>query len=249
LGFLQRIFSNQLSAADQQLAHQLESILGFKAERLQFYRQALVHKSNQQADVAEDNERLEFLGDAILGAIVAEYLFKKYPYQDEGFLTELRSKIVRRETMNNVAMRMGLNKIMQYNQQDRVLNKSHIFGNALEALIGAIYLDKGYEKTRKFIISELIYNYIDLDTLVSTNTNYKNQLLSWAQSNNKTLTFETIEEANEKTRKLFTIGVMLDGEVVATGAAYNKKEAGQVAAHKAMKILMINVPPSTEAEQ
>jgi ribonuclease-3 len=151
--------------------------------------------------------------------------------------------------MNNVAMRMGLNKIMQYNQQDRVLNKSHIFGNALEALIGAIYLDKGYEKTRKFIISELIYNYIDLDTLVSTNTNYKNQLLSWAQSNNKTLTFETIEEANEKTRKLFTIGVMLDGEVVATGAAYNKKEAGQVAAHKAMKILMINVPPATESEQ
>ena len=109
-------------------------------------------------------------------------------------------------------------------------------------------MDKGYEKTRKFIISELIYNYIDLETLVSTNTNYKNQLLSWAQSNNKTLTFETLEEANEKTRKLFTIGVMLDGEVVASGAAYNKKEAGQVAAHKAMKILMINVPPASETE-
>jgi ribonuclease-3 len=198
-----------------------------------------LHRSKPE-DATDSNERLEFLGDAILGAIVAEYLFKKYPYQPEGFLTELRSRIVRRETMNNVALRMGLNKLVQYNQNDRGLSRSHIFGNALEALIGAVYLDQGFTKTRKFILNQIIRIYIDLDTMESTDTNYKNQLLSWAQRNGKQLVFETISETSEGTRKLFTVGIVLDGEIMATGTGYNKKDAGQVAAKSAISILGVN---------
>ncbi len=198
-----------------------------------------MHRS-QIEEIEQNNERLEFLGDAMLGSIVAEYLFKRYPTQPEGYLTELRSRIVRRETLNNVALRMGLHKLVKYNQNDRGLSRSHIFGNALEALIGAVYLDKGFSRTRKFILNQIIKPYIDLELLESTDTNYKNQLLSWAQKLGHTLTFDTLEERNEGSRKVFTVGIMLNGELVASGNGYNKKEAGQVAAQKALETLKLS---------
>lgn len=224
---------------NKQLLSQLEHLLGFVPKHLPYYQLALMHRSKIE-ELAENNERLEFLGDAILGAIVAEYLFKKYPYQPEGYLTELRSRIVRRETLNNVALRMGLNKMVQYNQNDRSLSRSHIFGNALEALIGAVYLDQGFARTRRFILKQMIQNYIDLEVLESTDTNYKNQLLSWAQKNSRILSFDTMDERMEGARKLFTIGIVLDGELVTTGTGYNKKEAGQVAAQKALEVLKVS---------
>jgi len=232
---LNRILNN-LSADDKQLLLQLEHLLGFSPSHISYYRLALMHRSKPE-DVTDSNERLEFLGDAILGAIIAEYLFKKYPYQPEGYLTELRSKIVRRETMNNVALRMGLNKLVQYNKNDRGLSRSHIFGNALEALIGAVYLDKGFIKTRNFILNQIVREYIDLDTMESTDTNYKNQLLSWAQRNNHVLSFDTLDEKMDAARKLFTVGIVLDGELFASGTGFNKKEAGQVAARVALEKL------------
>lgn len=198
-----------------------------------------MHRSKIE-ELAQNNERLEFLGDAILGSIIAEYLFKKYPYQSEGYLTELRSRIVRRETLNNVAVRMGLQKLVQYNQSDRGLSRSHIFGNALEALIGAVYLDQGFAKTRSFIFGQIIKPYIDIETLESTDTNYKNKLLSWAQRTNKNIIFDTIDEKLEGARKIFTLAIVLDGETIATGSGYNKKEAGQVAAQKAIEKLGID---------
>jgi ribonuclease-3 len=226
----------QLFSPNKQLILQLEHLLGFTPQRIGYYQVALMHRSKLE-EVQENNERMEFLGDAILGAIIAEYLFKKYPYRTEGYLTELRSRIVRRETLNNVALRMGLNKMVQYNQNDRGLSRSHIFGNALEALIGAVYLDQGFIKTRRFIIKQMVKNYIDLEVMESTDTNYKNQLLSWAQRNGQVLSFDTMEERMEGTRKLFTVGIVLDGELVAQGSGYNKKEAGQVAAQKALEKL------------
>lgn len=215
---------------------QLEHLLGFTPGYLPYYELALMHRS-QLENIDKNNERLEFLGDAILGSIIAEYLFKKYPSQSEGFLTELRSRIVRRETLNNVAMRMGLNKMVQYNKNDKGLNRSHIFGNALEALIGAIYLDKGFSKTRTFILKEFIRSYIDVDTLEVTDKNYKNKLLNWGQRNGKSISFETLEEKSEGSRKLFSVGVVVNGEVMAAGTGYNKKDAGQVAARKALEVI------------
>ncbi len=235
--FTSRIF--YLFSPNKQLSLQLEHLLGFRPGYLPYYQLALMHRS-QIEEIEQNNERLEFLGDAILGSIVAEYLFKRYPSQPEGFLTELRSRIVRRETLNNVAIRMGLQKMVRYNQNDRGLSRSHIFGNALEALIGAVYLDRGFSRTRKFILSQIIKPYIDIEVLESTDTNYKNQLLSWAQKQGYTLSFDTLEEKNEGSRKVFTVGIMLNGEIVASGTGFNKKEAGQVAAQKALEELKLN---------
>jgi ribonuclease-3 len=237
---LRRFFNRILksNSSDKQLLLQLDHLLGFSPKRIALYRLALMHRS-QPEDATDSNERLEFLGDAILGAIIAEYLYKKYPYKPEGYLTELRSRIVRRETLNNVALRMGLNKMVVYNQNDRGLSRSHIFGNALEALIGAVYLDQGFVRTRKFILNQIIRCYIDLETMESTDTNYKNQLLSWAQRNGHLLTFDTLDEAMDGARKLFTVGVMIDGELVASGTGFNKKEAGQVAAKNALEKLNV----------
>ena len=132
---------------------------------------------------------------------------------------------------------MGLNKLVQYNQNDRGLSRSHIFGNALEALIGAVYLDRGFAITRTFVLNQLVKAYIDLDTMESTDTNYKNQLLSWAQKNGHTMTFDTLEEKQEGTRKLFVVGIVVNGDVMARGSGFNKKEAGQVAAQNALQII------------
>ncbi len=223
---------------NKQLVLQLEHLLGYTPVHLPYYQLALMHRSKIE-ELSHNNERLEFLGDAILGSIVAEYLFKKYPYQSEGYLTELRSRIVRRETLNNVAMRMGLQKLVQYNQNDKGLSRSHIFGNALEALIGAVYLDQGFAKTRNFILKQMIKPYIDIEVLESTDTNYKNKLLSWAQKGNKIVSFDTLEEKVEGSRKIFTLAIVVDGNQVATGSGYSKKEAGQVAANKAIEVLGI----------
>ncbi len=227
-----------LFSPNKELVSQLEHVLGFVPNHLPYYQLALMHRSKLE-EIAQNNERLEFLGDAILGSVIADYLFKKYPYQSEGYLTEMRSKIVRRETLNNLALRMGLQKIVQYNQNDKGLSRSHIFGNALEALIGAVYLDQGFHRTRGFILKQILKPYIDIDTLESRDTNFKNKLLSWAQKNNHDLSFDTLSEENEGTRKIFTIGILLNGEVVANGTGYNKKEAGQVAAQNAIDKLGI----------
>jgi ribonuclease-3 len=228
-----------LFSRNKALFVQLEHVLGFQPKQLRFYEIALTHRSSSD-EISRNNERLEFLGDAMLGAIVGEFLFRKYPSQDEGFLTEIRSRIVRRESLNAIATRMGIEKIVQYNKYDRGLSRSHIFGNALEALIGAIYLDRGYELTRHFVLNELIKNYIDLDTIEKTDTNYKNQLLTWAQKNMVSITFEELDEKQEGIKRMFTIGIKMDEIIIATGTGYNKKDAGQVAAQNAMQHLGIS---------
>jgi ribonuclease-3 len=225
-----------LFSYDNELSAQLEHLLGFKPKHLPYYQLALVHRSKND-ELSRNNERLEFLGDAYLGAIIGEYLFKKYPTQSEGFLTEMRSKIVRRETLNNVANRMGLQKLVQYNNHDKSFARSHIFGNALEALVGAVYLDQGYAKTRQFVIHQFLHQYVDIDQLAQTDTNYKNQLLNWAQVNKCTIDFELLEERREGARRLFILAVNKDDVRICEGSAYSKKDAGQVVAKKALAIL------------
>ena len=225
-----------LFTPSQPLALQLEQLLGFRPAHIAYYQLAFAHRS-QGDTVKENNERLEYLGDAILGAIVAEYLFKKYPMEAEGFMTEMRSRMVRRESLNAVAMKMGLNKLVQFNTADRSLSRSHIFGNALEALVGAVYLDQGYAKTRRFILRQVVKAYMDIDLLEATDTNYKNQLLSWAQRQGKQILYETVSEKMEGQRKIFTIAVVADGQQLVQGTGYTKKEASQHASKKALNAL------------
>ena len=216
----------------------LRNILGYTPGNLQLYKTALSHRSVKEAS-DQNNERLEFLGDAVLSSVVADYLFKRYPYKGEGFLTEMRSKMVNRATLNDIALRMGLKKITLYNKGDNSLKISQIFGNTLEALLGAIYLELGYLKTSKWVIKNLITPYFFMEELEAVDINLKNKLYGWASKNGKLLDFVTIEESIENGRRLFTVAATIDGEIVASGKAYNKKDAGQIAAQKSIEQLGI----------
>ena len=143
---------------------ELKNILGFQPKNLSLYRTALTHRSVREG-ADENNERLEYLGDAVLSALIADYLFKRYPYREEGFLTEMRSKMVNRSQLNDIALRMGLKKITYYNKMDNSLKLSQIFGNSLEALVGAVYLDSGYKKTSKWVFKSIIQPHMFMDDL------------------------------------------------------------------------------------
>ncbi|MEI6265201.1 MAG: ribonuclease III [Sphingobacteriia bacterium] len=220
------------SAFDQQII----DMLGIRPGNIQLYRNALSHRSVKETP-DENNERLEFLGDAVLSAIVADYLFKRYPYKGEGFLTEMRSKMVNRQQLNDIALKMGLRKLTFYNKFDNALKGSQIFGNTLEALIGAVYLDKGYDKTKTWILKQIIIPHLFLEDLELIDINLKNKLIGWANKNGKTITFDLAEEKLEGNRRIFTMNAVLDGEIFAQGKAGNKKDASQVAAQIAVEKL------------
>jgi ribonuclease III len=200
------------------------------------YQTALSHRSIRDG-VNENNERLEYLGDAVLGTIIANYLFMKYPYKDEGFLTEMRSKMVNRQKLNEIAIKMGLKKITHFNKLDGSLKKSQIFGNSLEALIGAIFLDKGFLKTQAWIEKNIVKTHMFTDDLEAIEINIKNKLYGWANKNGKVLSFDTTKESVEGGRRLFTLAAVVDGEVIAEAKGFNKKDASQLAAFKAVETL------------
>jgi len=220
----------------KEFRNQLSNVIGFTPGELDLYITALSHRSVREG-ADENNERLEFLGDAVLSSVVAHYLFKKYPYKGEGFLTEMRSKMVNRQQLNDIGIKMGLKKITIYNKHDNSLKISQIFGNTLEALIGAVYLDKGYKKTQRWVEKYIISTHMFLDDLETVEINIKNKLYGWANKNGKTLEFETLGEKFENGRRLFTIGATVDGELVAEGKGYNKKDASQIAAQLAVEKL------------
>jgi ribonuclease-3 len=217
---------------------QLVDLLGSTPNNIQLYRTALSHRSMKDSP-EENNERLEYLGDAILSAIIADYLFKRYPYRDEGFLTEMRSKMVNRQQLNDIALKMGLKKLTNYNKFDNSLKNSQIFGNTLEALVGAVYLDKGYEKTTQWVLKKIIIPHMFVEELELIDINLKNKLIGWASKNGKSLLFDAKEERLENGRRMFFVSTVLDGDVLSTGKGYNKKDASQVAAQLAIEKLKI----------
>jgi ribonuclease-3 len=204
---------------------------------------AFRHKSvaqNVKKGVKNSNERLEFLGDAVLGSVVAEVLFKLYPYEDEGFLTELRSKIVNRVNLNQLARKLGFEQLIQYD--NRMVNSTRqgsLLGDAFEALIGAVYLDKGYDFTRNFLVNHIIKSHIDIHRLEQTETNFKSKLIEWCQRHGKDITFELIENQDGESNKLFTVQASIDGEVMGQGKEFNKKNAEKLAAERACETLAI----------
>lgn len=208
--------------------------MGFIPRNIALYKIALSHRSVREG-ADENNERLEFLGDAVLSSIIAHHLFKKYPYKGEGFLTEMRSKMVNRQKLNEIALKMGLKKITFYNKFDNALKSSQIFGNTLEAVIGAVYLDLGYKKTSRWVEEYIILPHLFIEDLESVEINIKNKLYGWANKNGKSLEFLTLNEKIENGRRLFTIAAVVDGEQISTGKGYNKKDASQIAAQLAVE--------------
>ena len=243
MDFFKQFFKEEKGASFKK---QLKNVLGFSPNNLSLYKTALTHRSvRENAD--ENNERLEYLGDAVLSALIADYLFMRYPYREEGFLTEMRSKMVNRQQLNDIALRMGLKKITLYNKSDGSLKISQIFGNTLEALVGAIYLDRGYKKTAKWVTERIILPHMFIDDLELLEINHKNKLYGWANKNGKVLEFETVEEIVENGRRLFTIAAVVDGSKIAEGKAFNKKDASQIAAQMAVAMLgIITVETSSD---
>lgn len=236
MGLLKNIFFNE---EKRHFRKQLRNVLGFTPHRLDLYRTALSHRSVREG-TDENNERLEYLGDAVISTIVAHYLFMRYPYKEEGFLTEMRSKMVNRNQLNDIAVKIGLKKITLYNHFDHSLKISQIFGNTLEALTGAVYLDKGYDQTQKWVTERIINAHLFMQDLENLDINQKNKLYGWANKNGKILEFETMGETMENGRRLFTIGAMVDGVLVAEAKAFNKKDASQMAAQIAIEKLNLS---------
>jgi ribonuclease-3 len=233
LDFLKQFFT---TSKQTDFTKEVEKVLSIKLGNASLYITALSHRSIKETP-DENNERLEYLGDAILSSIVADYLFKRYPYKGEGFLTEMRSKMVNRQQLNDIAVKMGLKKITLYNKFDSSLKNSQIFGNTLEAVVGAIYLDKGYKKTQEWVLKKLVIPLMFVDDLETVDINLKNKLIGWAAKNNKTLNFDVQEERLEGSRRVFYINIVIDGEVISTAKGFNKKDASQAAAQLAIEKL------------
>ncbi len=228
------LFFSKKNSADKAFKKSIANIIGIKPDNLLIYTTALSHRSVKDS-AEENNERLEYLGDAILSAIVADYLFKRYPYKGEGFLTEMRSKMVNRQQLNDIAIKMGFKKIALFNKQDNALKNSQIFGNTLEAIVGAVYLDKGYKKTQSWVLKQIIIPHMFVDDLELIDINLKNKLIGWASKNNKVLTFNLNEEKLEGGRRVFIMNTVLDGEILSEGKGFNKKDASQAAAIAAVE--------------
>jgi ribonuclease-3 len=221
--------------ADKELVHKIKNIFGFYPGNVFLYTLAFRHKSvaeEVQDGVKNSNERLEYLGDAILSSVVAEYLFKTFPYKDEGFLTKMRSKMVSRAQLNSLAVKLGISELINATK-DKGSQPKSLNGDAFEALIGAIYLDKGYNFTKKIIINRIYKPLIDIDELEQKETNYKSRLIEWSQKEKIKIEFKHSTESGKNTKSLHCIDLYIDGKVVAKSKDFSIKGAEQSAAEKA----------------
>jgi len=206
---------------------------------MHLYRLAFRHKSaNVDVNgIKINNERLEYLGDAILGSVIAEYLFKKFPYKGEGFLTEMRSKIVCRSNLDKLSRKLGIDRLIESSADTKSAAKS-MRGDAFEAFIAALYLDKGYEFTRKIIIKRIVNIHIDIDVLEHLDTNFKSKLIEWAQKEKKEVDFRVISERGEKNKHQYEVEVYVDEKAICKGIDFSIKGAEKIAAEKACNVLL-----------
>ena len=215
-------------------------ILGFYPRQLKYYEQALLHKSTAvRSDQGRllNNERLEFLGDAILDAVVGDIVYRHFEGRREGFLTNTRSKIVQRETLNKLAVEIGLDKLVKTSNRSQSHN-SYLYGNAFEAFIGAIYLDRGYDCCMQFMEEKILKQYIDLDKMSRKEMNFKSRLIEWCQKNKMQVSFELIDQVMDKDHSpTFSTEVQIEGIPAGNGRGYSKKESQQKAAQMALKVI------------
>jgi ribonuclease-3 len=228
----------------QEFSSRLKKILGFRPGNLRLYEIAFIHRSASFTlpdGKKVNNERLEYLGDAVLDAILSDYLFEKFPDANEGFLTKIRSRIVNREILNQLAVSMGINKILISNVSSSHPTKN-LYGDAFEALIGSVFLDKGFKKTKKLFLKNVLNKYLDLNVIVSTDTDYKSLVFEWVQKNKSNLIFTYNEEYDFNLKKsVFSTILFIDKEELGAGHGSSKKEAEQEAASMAWKKLKDNL--------
>ena len=229
---------------EKRLGEAINRIVGYKPSNLALYQLAMRHTSVAKEvldGVRESNERLEYLGDAMLGAVIAEFLFKKFPYKDEGFLTEIRARIVNRESLNSLAKKVGIAELVQFdNRRKGAHTHKSIYGDSLEAMVGAVYLDKGFKKCRRFIVKKLLLPHHDLEHIIKYNPNHKSRIIEWAQKENREIRFEIVEVKGNRHSREFVAQVFVDEKPLARGTGYTKKKAEQDAAEKSCDSLSLN---------
>lgn len=224
-----------LFSPDKDLYKAICNLFGYYPGNITLYKIALSHKSGPHhyfPGQAINNERLEYLGDAVLSSVIADYLYRLFPNQNEGFLTEMRARIVSRSRLNRLAIKLGLDKLIYNGGLARSTSKS-IYGDTFEAVIGAIYLDKGYAFTRKIILNRIVRVHLDILEIEKTDTNFKSRILEYAQREKKTLEFKVVEEVGEGYRKQYIVEVLIDGEMISKGQDFSIKGAEQRAAEQA----------------
>ena len=227
----------------REFSSRLKKILGFKPGNLKLYEIAFIHRSatfSMPDGKKINNERLEYLGDAVLDAILSDYLFEKFPDATEGFMTKIRSRIVNRDILNQLSISMGINNILISNISS-VQPTKNLYGDALEALIGSVFLDKGFRKTKKMFIRNVLNKYLDLEVIIKTDTDYKSLVFEWVQKHKSNLIFTYNEEYDFNRKKsVFSTTLIIDKEEMGEGHGSSKKEAEQEAASQAWKRLKDN---------
>ncbi|MDQ3111968.1 MAG: ribonuclease III [Bacteroidota bacterium] len=212
----------------------LRNLLGFWPGNISLYRKAFTHSSaanqNKTKEMPRESyERLEFLGDAVLSSVIADYLFKKFPFKDEGFLTKMRSRIVSRQQLGKLAVKFGVDRFIV--AETGLAGRSNsINGDVFEALIGAIYIDKGYPYTAKFINETILPYHMDMEEIEANDNDYKSKLIEWAQKGRKELRFNLVEESGAGQFKIYTVEIMIDGVPNGRSQHQSKKRAEQEAA-------------------
>ena len=216
------------------------NVLGFYPDRIDLYKEAMTHRSSSirsRKGRWVNNERLEFLGDAILDAIVADILYKKFENKKEGFLTSTRSRIVQRDTLNRLAMDLGIDKLIVSSTRNLAHN-TNIYGDALEALIGAIYLDQGYRVAKKFVYETMIKQHLNIEKVLRSEVDFKSRLIEWGQKNKVEVRFEVTDSSYDAQNNPVFVSCVKVAEVeVGSGKGYSKKESHQMAAKVAIKKL------------
>ena len=234
------LFSSPKDLADKDLYEYIHNIFGFYPKNITLYRVAFTHKSMAVETIGHyhvSNERMEYLGDSVLSTAVADYLFHTYPTQPEGFLTEMRSRIVSRVSLNKLSEKLGFGDYIRHTP-DVGNNARSMGGNAFEALMGAIYLDRGFDFAKRIIIERIIKVHLDLEQLQSTDVNFKSKLLEWSQKKRKTLVFQQLEEIGEGHKKQFHVQIVIDGKPYADAFDRSIRGAEQLAAEKTCNMLL-----------
>lgn len=250
--WLSRFFPNK-KIKSQRLREALKSIIGVEPKMLSLYLLAIKHTSvskENKIGIKESNERLEFLGDAVLDLVVGEYIFKKFPAKDEGFLTEIRSRIVNAESLSALSKKLGVDKLVEIEKPKNAHQSfRYVYGDALEAMVGAIYLDLGFKACQNFIEKKMLDEHLDLSQVVETNLNYKSKLIEWAHKTTKNVSFVIVGEKGQGNHKVFEAAVQIEGEIVSRGEGYSKKKAEQDAAQKAWMSMNLGSPTKIANEK
>jgi ribonuclease-3 len=240
LSFFRATF-NLYFSKERKFVHSLKNLLGFTPSNLSLYKMAFTphNMAVENANgLKSSNERLEYLGDAVLGAVVAELLFKKFPFREEGFLTEMRSKLVNREHLGRLAKKIGVDFFINQQSESQQLHRS-TYGDAFEALIGAIYMDYGYGRAKDFILHRIIRIHVDLEEIQKAELSFKSRLINWSQREKKKVLFELFEEIESGGKKLFRVLVIVNGTEAGKGEDFSKKRAEETASEMACKAMGI----------